>query len=79
MRMRRGGLFLAIVWSVAGAFQVIFYGAPLMLDRAVDASRLADASVIPRPARPGDCRAAVGRILALPRAQAGSNAPATRQ
>ena len=45
MRMRRGVLFLAIVWSVA--FQVIFYGAPGMLDRAVDAGRAHEASNAP--------------------------------
>jgi hypothetical protein len=58
-RLRRGLLFVAIVWSVAAAFQLLFYGIPWLLDRAVKSGWLADTFVIPRPARPTDCSAAI--------------------
>jgi hypothetical protein len=50
---------VAIVWSVAGAFQLLLYGAPWLFDRAVNSGWLPDTAVISRPARPTDCSVAV--------------------
>jgi hypothetical protein len=55
----RALLFVAIVWSIAGAFQLLFYGGPWLVDRAVRAGWIADSLVMPKPVQPTDCSAAI--------------------
>lgn len=54
-RIGRALLFVAIVWSIAGAFQVLFYGFPWLLDRAVKDGWIADTLVTVKPLKPNDC------------------------
>jgi hypothetical protein len=55
----RGLLFVAIVWSIAGAFQLLLNGGPWLLDRAVKSEWISDTLVTPRPVQPTDCFAAI--------------------
>jgi hypothetical protein len=55
-------LFVAIVWSIAGAFQLLFYGGPWLVDRAIRSGWIADSLVTPRPVQATDCSAAVREI-----------------
>ena len=52
-------LFVVIAWSIAGAFQLLFWAGPWLVDRGVKAGWMPDGIVKPRPVQTVDCTAAV--------------------
>lgn len=58
-RLRNALLFVVIAWSIAGAFQLLFWAGPWLVDRGVKAGWMPDGIVKPRPVQTVDCTAAV--------------------
>ena len=67
-RLRNALLFVVIAWSIAGAFQLLFWAGPWLVDRGVKAGWMPDGIVKPRPVQTVDCTAAV---QGMPQREAG--------